>query len=242
MIQQMLAIWSLVPLPFLNPAWTCGISQLMYCWSLAWRILSITWLVCEMRAIVPYFEHSLALPFFGIGMKTDLFQFCGHCWVFQICWYIDWSTFTASSFSILNSSTGIPSPPLALFIVMLPKAHLSSHFRMSGVITPSWLSGSWRSFLHSSSVYSCLLFSISSASVRSNSFQPPELQHVRLPCPSPSPRPCSSSCPSSWWCHPTISSSVVPFSSCLQFFLVSGSFLMGWLFASGGAHWYASST
>ena len=61
------------------------------------------------------------------------------------------------------------SPPLALFIVMLPKAHLTSHFRMSGsrwVITPSWLSGSWRSFLHSSSVYSCHLFLISSASVR----------------------------------------------------------------------------
>ena len=69
-----------------------------------------------------------------------------------------------------NSSTGIPSPPLALFTVMLPKAHLTSHFRMSGsrwVITPSWLSGSWRSFLYSSSVYSYNLFLISSASVRS---------------------------------------------------------------------------
>ena len=69
---------------------------------------------------------SLALPFFGIGMKTDLFQSCGHCWVFQICWYIKCSTFTASSIRIWNSSTGIPSPPLALFIVMLPKAHLTS--------------------------------------------------------------------------------------------------------------------
>ena len=47
--------------------------------SLAWRILSITLLVCEMSAIVRRFEHSLALPFFGIGMKTDLFQSCGHC-------------------------------------------------------------------------------------------------------------------------------------------------------------------
>ena len=55
--------------------------------------------------------------FFGIGMKTDLFQSCGLCWVFQIC-----STFTASSFRIWNSSTGIPSPPLALFIVMLSTA------------------------------------------------------------------------------------------------------------------------
>ena len=49
----------------------------------------------------------LALPFFGIGMKTDLFQSCGHCWVFQICCHIEWSTFTASSFRIWNSSTGI---------------------------------------------------------------------------------------------------------------------------------------
>ena len=106
-------------------------------------------------------------------MKTDLFQSCGHCWVFQICWHIECSTFTASSFRMWNSSTGIPSPPLALFVVMLPKAHLTSHSRMSGskwVITPSWLSGSWRSFLYSSSVYSCHLFLISSASVRALPF------------------------------------------------------------------------
>ena len=79
-----------------------------------------------------HFEHSLAVPFFGIGMKTDLFQSCGHCWVFQICWHIECSTFIASSFRIWNSSTGIPSPPLALFVVMLSKAHLTSHSRMSG--------------------------------------------------------------------------------------------------------------
>ena len=106
-------------------------------------------------------------------MKTDLFQSCGHCWVLQICWHTECSTFTASSFRIWNSSTGIPSPPLALFIVMLPKAHMTSHSRMSGsrwVITASWLSGSWRSFLYSSSVYSCHLFLISSASVRSIPF------------------------------------------------------------------------
>ena len=105
-------------------------------------------------------------------MKTDLFQSCGHCWVFQICWHIECSTFKASSFRIWNSCTGITSPQLALFIVILPKAHLTSHSRMSGsrqVITPSWLSGSW-SFLYSSFVYSCHLFLISSASVRSIPF------------------------------------------------------------------------
>ena len=87
------------------------------------------------------FEHSLALPFFGTGIKTDLFQSCSHCWVFQICWHTECSTLIASSFRIWNSSAGIPSPPLALFVVMLPKAHLTLHSRMSGsrwVITPLW--------------------------------------------------------------------------------------------------------
>ena len=68
---------------------------------------------------------------------------------------------------------GIPSPPLALFVVMLPKALLTPLSRMSGtrwVITGSWLSGSWRSFLYSSSGYSCYLFLVSSASVRSIQF------------------------------------------------------------------------
>ena len=112
MIQWMLAIWFLVPLPFLKPTWTSGSSQVTYCWSLVWRILSITLLVCETSAIMRQFEHSLALPFFGIEMKTDLFQSCDHRWVFQICWHIECNTFTASSFRIWNSSTGIPSRSL----------------------------------------------------------------------------------------------------------------------------------
>ena len=62
--------------------------------------------------------------------------------------------------------------------------------------------------------------------------QPHELQHARLSCPLPSPGACSNSCPSSWWCHPTISSSVIPFSSCPQSFPASGSFPMTWLLAS----------
>ena len=74
MIQQMLAIWSLVPLNFLNQFWTSGSFQFTYCWSLAWRILSITLLACKLSATVRLFEHFLALPFFGIGSKTDIFQ------------------------------------------------------------------------------------------------------------------------------------------------------------------------
>ena len=104
-------------------------------------------------------------------MKTDLFQSCGHWWVLQICWHIEHSTFTASSFRIWNSSAVILSPPSFLVVVMLPKTHLTSDSKMSGsrwVITLSWLSGSWRSFLYNS-VYFCHLL-ISSASVRSIPF------------------------------------------------------------------------
>ena len=72
-----------------------------------------------------------------------------------------------------------------------------------------------------------------SHSVMSNSLQLHGLQHARPPCPSPTPRTCSNSCPSSWWCHPTVSSSVTPFSSCLQSFLASGYSPVSQLFASG---------
>ena len=73
-----------------------------------------------------------------------------------------------------------------------------------------------------------------SRSVVSDSTQPHGLQYTRLPCPSPTPRVYPNSCPLSWWCHPTISSSVVPFSSSLQSFPASGSFLMNQFFTSGG--------
>ena len=73
-----------------------------------------------------------------------------------------------------------------------------------------------------------------SRSVVSKSLLPHRLQHARLPCPSPTPGAYSNSCPSSWWCHATISSFVVSFSCCLQFFSASGSFLVSQLFTSGG--------
>jgi len=76
-----------------------------------------------------------------------------------------------------------------------------------------------------------LLFS---RSVMSVSIWPHGLQHTRPPCSSPSPRARSNSCPLSWWCHPTISSSVIPFSSCFQFFLVSWFSPVSQFFASGG--------
>ena len=121
---------------------------------------------------------AVVWAFFGIDFLWNwnenwLFQFCGHCWVFHICWHVECSTFTASSFRIWNSSTGILSPPLALSIVMLPKAHLTSHSKVSGsrwVITPLWLSRSWRYFVYSFSVYYCHLFLIFSISVKSVPF------------------------------------------------------------------------
>ena len=73
-----------------------------------------------------------------------------------------------------------------------------------------------------------------SCSVVSDFLLPHEMQHARPPCPSPTPRACSNSCPSGRWCYPTISSSVVPFTSCLQFFPASGSFPVSQFFASGG--------
>ena len=112
----------------------------------------------------------VVLTFFGIAFLWDW----NENWPFPVLWSLlsfpnllaYWvQCFIASSFRIWNSPARIPSPPLALFGVMLPKTYLSLHSRMPGsrwVITPSWLSWSWRSFLDSSSVYSCHLFLMSS--------------------------------------------------------------------------------
>ena len=91
-------------------------------------------------------------------------------------------------------------------------------------------------------VYQYLFLSLFSFSVVSNSLQPHGLQHTRLLCPSPSPRACSNSCLLSWWYHPTISSSIVPYSSCPQSFPASRSFLMSQLFEWGGQNTGASAS
>ena len=124
-IQRMLAVWSLFPLPFLNPAWTSRSSRFIYCWSLSWRILSITLLVCAAAAAAKSLQSCPTLRSHG-------------------------------------------------------------------------------------------------------------LQYARPPCPSSTPGVYSNSCPLSWWCHPTISSSVVTFSSRLQSLPASGSFPMSQFFTSGG--------
>ena len=133
-----------------------------------------------MSATVRWLVHSLVLPFLGIGKRIHLFWSYGPCWVFQCCLHIQCNTLMAMSFKVFNGSTGIPSHPLALLTEVLPKAHLISHSRMSDsgwLTTWLWLSGSLRSILYNSSMYSFHLFLISSASTRSHHFYP-------LFCPS----------------------------------------------------------
>ena len=89
----------------------------------------------------------------------------------------------------------------------------------------------FESVIWATNMWQILLFS---HFIMFDSLRPHELRHARLPCPSPYPRVCSNSCPLSQWCHPTVSSSVTPFSSCLQSFSALGSFPMSQLFALGG--------
>ena len=157
MIQWMLAIWSVVSLPFLISAWKSESSQFTYYWSLAWRILSITLLACrwvQLFSTLDILWHCLSLRLewkltFSSPVATAEFsKFAG---ILSVAL----SQHHLSGFEI--AQPGIPSPPLALFVVMFSKARLTSHSRMSGsrwVITPLWLSGSWRSFL---SVLLCIL-------------------------------------------------------------------------------------
>ena len=125
------------------------------------------WDECNCVVVWTFF----GVAFLWIGMKTNLFQSCGHCWVFQICWHIECSTFTATSYRIW-SSTGILSPPLALLWCFLRPTWLCIPWFLAlgewshhhGYLGHEYLS------LYSSSVYSCHLFLISSASVRSIPF------------------------------------------------------------------------
>ena len=102
-------------------------------------------------------------------------------------------------------------------------------------------SNCWLSAMNADGVSILILFPtltplllLFSHSVMSNSVPPQGLQQARLPCSSPTPGTYSNSCPLSWWCHPTISSSAIPLSSCLQSFPASGSFLKSQSFISGG--------
>ena len=104
------------------------------------------WNKCNCMVVWTLFSIALLWDW----MKTDVFQSCGHSEFSKSADIFECSTLTASSFRILNSSAGILSPPLALFLVTLPKTHLASHSRISSsqwMTTPSWLSGSLRTLL-----------------------------------------------------------------------------------------------
>ena len=141
MIQWMLTIWLLVPLLYSKSSWNI--------WKFSIHIL--------LKPSLENFEHYfvsvrdeyncvVVWTLFGIAFLWDWNEkWPFHCWVFPICRHIECSTFTESSFRIWNSSTESPSPPLAFFVVMLAKAHLtwySRRYSSGWVITPSYLSGS----------------------------------------------------------------------------------------------------
>ena len=139
MMQQMLAIWSLVLLPLRNPACTFGRSQFTYYWSLAWRILSIILLTCEMRAIVLLHKECLNILWHALLWDWN------ENWPFPVLWpllsFANLLTYwvqhlPALSFKILNSSAGIISPPLTSFVVIFLKANLTSH---SSISSSQWV-------------------------------------------------------------------------------------------------------
>ena len=161
MIQWMLAIWFLGFFVFSESS--------LNIWKFSLHILlklSLENFGCYLASMWNECNCAVVWTFFGIAFLWDwnenwLFPVLWPLLSFQICWHIECSTFTASSLGFKIAQLGIPSPPLALFIVMHSKAHLTSHSSMSGSgweIAPLWSYGSWRSFLYSSSVYSYHLF------------------------------------------------------------------------------------
>ena len=142
--------------------------------------------------------------------------------------YPSWTFFPLPSLSHPLGSSQCTSPehPVSCIEPGLVIYFTYDKINVSVLFSQIILGFSLSSFILSSVQFSC--------SVMSNSLWPRGLQHARLPCPSPTPRACSNSCPSSRWCHPTVSSFVIPFSSCHHSFPASGSFLTSQFFAPGG--------
>ena len=146
-----------------------------------------------------------------------------HVWLFATLCTVARQAPLSMGFSKQEYRSGSPCPPPG----DLPDLGTEPMSLMSLALAGEFFitSTTWETHTHYISVQS-------SSSVVSNSLQPHELQHTRPPCASPTPRVYSNSSPLVQWCHPTISSSIIPFSSCLQSFPASGSFQMSQLFAS----------
>ena len=156
-----------------------------------------------------------------------------------LCRLIGWRPPVNCSWDFPVKNTGVGCHFLLQGI--FPTQGLNSHLLHCRRILYHWATRKAQILKHCSiSSYRYLL--LFSCSVLSNSLWLHELQHARLPCPSLLPSVCSESCPLSQRCHPTISSSVTPFSSCLQSFPASRSFPVSWLFASGGQNIGASTS
>ena len=159
-------------------------------------------------------------------------------------WQIDGETMeTVTDFIFLGSNItadGDCSHDIKRFLLFGRKAmtNLDSILKSRDIILPTKVH-LVKAMVFPVVMYGCENWTIKMAmsesrSVMLDSLQPYGLQHARLPCPLPTPRACSNSCPLSLWCHPTISSSVIPFSSCLQSFPAAGSFPVSQFFTSGG--------
>ena len=161
--------------------------------------------------------YSPSVPHLSIALL-----YCGCCLVIKLCP------------TLCNSmDCSMPGFPVLHYLPKYDQTHIhwvDDDIQPSGLLLPSSPPAL------NLSQFQCWFFSPAqfSHSVMSNSLQPHGLQHARLPCPSLIPRACSNSCPWSRWCHPTISSSVVPLSYCLQSFPASGSYPMSQFFAESG--------
>ena len=167
--------------------------------------------------------------------------------LFATLWTVACQAPLSTGFSRQECWSGLPCPPPRDFPVpgFEPMSLMSPALASRFFIT----SATWGApeLLMDSQDYDCrksveLSWVQFSRSVVSNPLWPHGLKHTRPPCPSPTPGVYSNSCPFSWWCHPTISSSVIPFSTCLQSFPASGSFPMSQFFASGGQSLGASTS
>ena len=146
-------------------------------------------------------------------VKVKLFN-C--VWLFTTPWTAAYQAPPSRGFSRQEYWSGVPLPsPIIVAIHLKTNKPKESYVIVSNIGILDWMTMKYDFF------FSSVQFN---RSVVSDSLRPHGLQHARLPCPLPTPKACSNSCPLSQWCHPIISSSVDPFSSCLQSFPPSGSF------------------